>query len=87
MGTFSVQWDSFQQIIDGYKDAAWMRLGIFVGSQAMVVYMQRAWSKAFSNEALNKYVNSVQAKRVKAVIMLHINSVFPHSESIFSRRL
>ena len=73
LGTFSIQWDSFQKTIDKYKDAAWMRLGIFIGSQAMIVYMQASWANAFSDKSLNSFIDYIQRKRVKAVTSVTAN--------------
>ena len=74
IGTFDTQWSAFEDIITAYQDAAWIRLGIVLGSQAFFMHLQNAWSRAFSEQAMLKYVKSIDAKRP---VSTHIHVYLP----------
>ena len=87
IGTFDTQWSAFEDIITAYQDAAWIRLGIVLGSQAFFMHLQNAWSRAFSEQAMLKYVKSIDAKRPVSTHVskyIHQNSYIRASKCIYT---
>ena len=45
-----------------------MRLGIYVSMQLFIAHMTNAWKTAYSDEALSKALQEIEAKKVVRII-------------------